>query len=132
MRVKSLLAFSILLMVPRSFALASMRHESSLGLQSVSGNAVSSAISLQHRSEFEGERNRLGVFADLLRASNAGVESAYTWNFGTRYGLRVGPRFALNLGEKVEGNRFQGILQRYSTDTGIRYETPPKGLELQL
>lgn len=106
---------------------ASSLHESSVGILSTSGNTEVSSVAVRHESALDWDKDTLGVRAGLTRASNQGVETASLWDFGTTYGRKIGPRYSLTLGELIEGNRFQNLLQRYSTDAGLRYEFEKEG-----
>ena len=101
---------------------ASSRHESSVGILSTSGNTSVSSVALKHETGLDWDKDTLDVKAGFTRASNQGVETASLWDFGVTYGRKIGPRYSLTLGEFIEGNRFQNLLQRYSTDAGLRYE----------
>jgi hypothetical protein len=103
------------------------RHESSVGILSTSGNTEVSSVAAKHESALDWDKDTLGVRAGFTRASNQGVETASIWDFGTTYGRKIGPRYSLTLGEIIEGNRFQNLLQRYSTDAGLRYEFEKEG-----
>jgi hypothetical protein len=79
-------------------------------------------VAVKHESTLDLDKDTLGVNAGFTRASNQGVETALLWDIGFAYGRKIGPRYSLTLGELIEGNRFQNLLQRYSTDAGFRYE----------
>ncbi len=108
-------------------AQAADRHESSLGLLSTSGNTQVSSLALRHQSELRWDKDSLMAKGSFTRASNQNIETVSIWDIGFTYGRRVGPRYSLTLGEFIEGNRFQNLLQRYSTDLGLRYEVKKEG-----
>lgn len=102
-------------------ASASSRHEASAGAVVTSGNSQTSSVTLKHRSEFQWSQHRLSILGEYLSASQRGAESALAWCLGIRVQRDLGPRFGIVLGERIDSNKFQNILQRYSTDIGGRY-----------
>ena len=102
-------------------AFAEYKNESSAGVVVTSGNAQTSSISLKQKSEYDWNGNVLKAFGDFLTASNKGVESAYNWDLGLRYERELSDRFSVFLGERVDSDKYQNLLQRYSTDIGGKY-----------
>ncbi len=100
---------------------ARYKNESSAGVVATTGNARTSSLTLKQKSELDWGPSSLLLFGDFLTASNQGVESAYTWDIGARFKRELNPRFGLMAGQKIESNKFQNLLQRYSTDAGGFY-----------
>jgi hypothetical protein len=100
---------------------AAYKNESSVGVVATSGNAQTSSITLKQKSEFDWNTYAITAFGDFLTASNQGVETAFSWDLGIRATKDLSPRFGIVLGERIDSNKFQNILQRYSTDLGGKY-----------
>lgn len=111
--------FGLGCLVPPAFAV--YKNESSAGIVATSGNARTSSITLKQKSDFDWNSYAVTAFGDFLTATNQGVETAFSWDLGIRAKKELSPRFGIVLGERIDSNKFQNILQRYSTDIGGKY-----------
>ena len=100
---------------------AAFTNESTLGVVSAGGNTQTSSISAKQKNEVKWEKNSARAFADFLTASSKGNQSAYSWSLGARYERELSEDFAVYLGQKVDSDKYQNILQRYSSDVGGKY-----------
>lgn len=100
---------------------ASYKNESELGLVITSGNSDVSTFSARQNSSWLGAHDSYFLKARYLRSSNEGFENTRQWGAGLRYERLLDQTLALFLGELIESNIYQAILQRYSTDVGAKY-----------
>ncbi len=96
-------------------------NESGAGIVVTGGNTETQTISLSQKSDLVDGVNAYKFFANFLRASNRGVEQAKTWGIGARYERGLSDNYSLYLGQLVESNIYQNILQRYATDFGMKH-----------
>jgi len=102
-------------------AQAQLKNESAAGMVITAGNSQTTSISLGQKDAYQLNQNIVKGFADFLTASSKGTESALTWDLGARYERELNERVSLFAGEKVESNKYQNLLQRYSSDVGGKY-----------
>ncbi len=100
---------------------SALKNESSAGLVLTGGNTKTQSISLKDQTSYTFEKNVFKFSGAFLRASNADIESAYNWNLGLRYERELTDTVSIYLGQNVESDKFQNILQRYNTDIGGKY-----------
>lgn len=97
------------------------KNESEAGVVITGGNSSVSTISLKQLNSYGWDKNTGKFTAGYLRSSTSGVETAYRWNTGLRYERALSDNYSLFLGQGVESDKFQDILQRYLTDAGAKY-----------
>lgn len=120
--IKTFFAAALLLAaISASAAEPGWKHESSAGVLVTTGNAPTQTFDVQQKTDFAWDLNALFLTSSFLRASARSVESAYRWTLGSRYERSLAKKWGIFVGEKIEGDKFAGFLQRYSTDVGGRY-----------
>jgi putative salt-induced outer membrane protein YdiY len=100
---------------------ASYKNESELGIVVTSGNSDVFTLSAKQSSIWLGPKESYLLKARYLRSSNEGFENALQWGIGLRYERSITDPLGFFLGESLESNIYQLILQRYSTDIGGKY-----------
>ncbi len=119
--ILSLITLSFVLFVSLNQAQAQIKNESAAGAVITTGNAQTLSISLKQRTDYAWDKNLVRAFGGYLSASNRGVRTAYNWNLGVRYERELNDAFSLFVGERVDSDIYQNLLQRYSTDLGAKY-----------
>ena len=100
---------------------ATLKNESEAGVVVTGGNTQTDTISLKEKTAYEWNKNIVKFGANFLTTSNAGNQQAYQWGLGLRYERELSDQIGIFLGQAVESNKYQGILQRYNSDLGGRY-----------
>jgi putative salt-induced outer membrane protein len=95
--------------------------ESSAGVVLTSGNTSTSTVNLAQKNVNILGLNVYKFDASYLRASNTGDVQALQWSVGVRYERELSKEFNLYVAETANGDRFQGIDQRYNSDIGAKY-----------
>ena len=98
-----------------------LKNESALGLVITGGNSQAQSITVDDKVSYAFDLNTFKLNGNFLRTSNAGIESAYHWLAGARYERELEERISLFLGQNIESDRFQNILQRFNSDLGGKY-----------
>jgi putative salt-induced outer membrane protein YdiY len=96
-------------------------NESEAGVVITGGNTQTQTVALKHTTEWIQAHNTYKANAAFLRSSNAGIEQARIWGLGVRYERGLTDDFSLYIGQLVESNYYQNILQRYGSDIGGKY-----------
>jgi putative salt-induced outer membrane protein YdiY len=107
--------------VPMSYAQESaltFKNESELGIVATSGNTQTQTISAKEAASVQTGLNLFKITGNFLKSSNFSIEQAYRWGLGVRYERELSPIISIYLGQNVESDKFQNILQRYNTDAG--------------
>lgn len=98
------------------------KNESEVGVLVAKGNSDVQSISGKSATTYTfAEKNSFKLTAGYLRSRQEGVESAKAWNLGIRYERALSDHFSVFIGQSVDGDKFQGIQQRYATDLGGKY-----------
>lgn len=100
---------------------SALKNESEAGVVVTGGNSQTQAISLKDQTSYTFDKNLFRFDGKFLKASSAGVESAYKWMLGLRYERELSSQFSIFVGQSVEQDKFQSIRQRYNTDVGGKY-----------
>jgi len=117
----SFLLFAVLFLSYSATTFAQLKDESSAGLVLTTGNTQTLSVNLKQNTDYQWDKNIVKVFGDFLTSSNDGIESSDKWDVGTRYERELNDHFNAFIGQRVEGDKFQDILQRYSSDIGGKY-----------
>lgn len=100
-------------------------NESEAGVVISSGNSNSESYNVKSMAKSTWDANSLTISGAYLLSqtgSTAGyVESANNWKIGPRYDRALADNYSVFLGHLVEGDKFAGFQQRYSTDAGGKY-----------
>jgi len=97
------------------------KTESRAGIVLTSGNTDTSTLNFGDETIYRFGQNLAKLKALYLYQKNADVISGKSWSLGLRYERILSDRLNVFLGETVEGDRFAGVNQRYSTDVGVKY-----------
>ena len=100
---------------------STVKNESEAGVVITSGNTEISTLNAKQATTLTGGPNSYLLSARYLRSSNIGVEQALQWGFGLKYNHAFTERYGFFIGQSVEGDIYQKIFQRYSTDLGGKY-----------
>lgn len=97
-----------------------MASETEFGMVLTGGNTQVTSFLLNDTFSY-----RTGLNTFLYRDTYASTEvrgndTSLRWSFGIRYQRELSERFSLFIGQGLESDLFQKILQRYSTDLGGR------------
>jgi len=98
-----------------------VKNESEAGMVITGGNSDISTVSFKQNSTITNGPNSYNFNARYLNSSNAGVEQALQWGLGLKYDHAFTENYGFFIGQLVEGNIYQKIFQRYSTDAGVKY-----------
>lgn len=119
--MKNILFFSLFLCASAIADERTIKNESEAGIVITGGNTEISTLSFKQATTISNAPNSILFNARYLRSSNAGIEQALQWGLGLRFERSLTDRFSLFLGQLVESNLYQNILQRYATDIGGKY-----------
>jgi putative salt-induced outer membrane protein len=97
------------------------KTESRAGVVLTSGNTDTSTLNFGDETTYRFAENLVKLKALYLYQKSAGVISGKSWSLGLRYERILTERLNVFLGETIEGDRFAGVNQRYSTDLGAKY-----------
>jgi putative salt-induced outer membrane protein len=97
------------------------KNESQAGIVMTSGNTDTSTLSFGETASYQFTENLVKITGAYLYQKSGDVLSGKSWNLGVRYERILSEKFGVFAGETVEGNRFAGVNQRYSTDLGGKY-----------
>jgi putative salt-induced outer membrane protein len=105
---------------------ASYKNETEVGANLVSGNSKSETYTAKTKSVWALDENIFTGTGSYLKTSTAApivgsVETGNAWSAGLRYDRALSDSFSIFVGHVVEGNRFAGFGQKYSTDVGAKY-----------
>lgn len=95
--------------------------EAELGFVKTTGNTSVSALNTKDQTKLKNGENVYSFNGGYLYSKSNGVNSAKSWNLGLKYERVLNDSFSIFLAQKVEGDKFQFIKQRYSTDLGGKY-----------
>lgn len=98
-----------------------LKNESEAGVVITGGNSQVSTISFKQLNSYQWSSNTAKFNGGYLRSSTAGTETALRWNGGLRYERALSDNYSLFAGQGVESDKFQNLLQRYTTDLGGKY-----------
>ncbi len=98
-----------------------LSNETALGIVLTSGNTDVKTLNLSQVNSYEKNQNVYKFNFNYLRSSNQGTEQALLWGLGLRYERELNPRFSLFVSQALMSDYYQGIVQRYSTDVGGKY-----------
>lgn len=93
-------------------------QDSELGLVSASGNNEVFTLSGKSSSRYVSDRDSYILKARYLQSSSGGVENALQWGASLRYERVLDGGYSGFIGQLLESNLYQGILQRYASDLG--------------
>lgn len=110
----------LFLLVP-FFAQADFTNDAEFGVILTSGNTKTQSFSIKDQTRYNWEKNVIQFNALGLRAENRGVLSAKNWALGLRYERELSTVWNAFASQSAEGDRFNGIRQRYNSDLGGKY-----------
>ncbi len=97
------------------------KNESQAGVVLTSGNTDTTTETVGEIASYQFGANVVKFTGSYLYQKSAGIVSGKSWSLGLRYERILNEKLSIFLGETVEGNRFIGLNQRYSTDIGAKY-----------
>ena len=118
---------SFILSLSSSFAADSSKvldgfnNDSRAGVVLTTGNSKSKTFDLSQKNSYEWNSSKIGLLSTYMRTVSSGVESARRWSLGLRYDYLFTTQWAAFISELVEGDKYAGFKQRYSTDIGGKY-----------
>ncbi|MBS1964099.1 MAG: DUF481 domain-containing protein [Bdellovibrionales bacterium] len=98
------------------------KTESQAGVVMTSGNTETSTLSFGDETTYRFESNLLKLKAAYLYQKSSNTITGKSWSLGLRYERVLTEKLNAFVGETVEGDRFAGVNQRYSTDLGAKYQ----------
>ncbi len=119
--VLALLGFTLASFADEAAIKQGLSNESEAGAIITGGNTQNTTLNFQQKNTYKWDAHLIKFNGRFLSASSRGVEQAYLWSIGARYGHELSNRFSLFLGQQVESDKYQNLLQRYSTDLGGKY-----------
>lgn len=95
--------------------------EAEAGAVMVTGNTKSESYALKTNTSYKQELNIYRLSGRYLNTTANDVEISRHWEAGVRYERTLSDRFSLYIGQKYEGDIFNGYRQRDSSDLGAKY-----------
>ena len=95
--------------------------KSEVGMAFYEGNTNTNLTSLSEELSYRWSEETVQLLGQFLEQNADDKLKAQRWKIGLRYERRLIRHLGVFVGEGLEGNRFSGYLQRYSSDLGFRY-----------
>lgn len=95
--------------------------EAEAGAVMVTGNSKSESYAFKTNTSYKQEFNIYRLVGRYLNTTANDVEISRHWEAGVRYERTLSDRFSLYIGQKYEGDIFNGYRQRDSSDLGAKY-----------
>lgn len=95
--------------------------EAEAGAVMVTGNAKSESYALKANTSYKQEFNIYRLSGRYLNTTANDVEISRHWEGGVRYERTLSDRFSVYIGQKYEGDIFNGYRQRDSSDLGAKH-----------
>jgi len=103
------------------FARADFTNDAELGVIVTNGNSKTQSLSVKNQSRYTWVKNVMQFNLLGLRAENRDVLSAKNWALALRYERELSPEFNGFAAQSAEGDRFNGIRQRFNSDLGGKF-----------
>ncbi|RZA09500.1 MAG: DUF481 domain-containing protein [Proteobacteria bacterium] len=104
-----------------SAAHADFTNDAELGVIVTNGNSKTQSLSVKDQSRYTWDKNVVQFNALGLRAENNDILSAKNWALALRYERELSSIFNAFAAQSAEGDRFNGIRQRFNSDLGAKY-----------
>lgn len=117
----SIAAVFILCFTLGNAAFAQFKGEAEAGAIVVSGNNDSESYNSKAKATYTYDQNVYSLFGRYLKTDSNGIESALNWEAGVRYERTLSEHFSVYVGHKAESDKFNGYIQRDSSDAGLKY-----------
>jgi putative salt-induced outer membrane protein len=97
------------------------KNDAEVGIVVTGGNSQTSTLSFKEAALYQWDKNVTKFSGSYLETSNNSIQQSLLWTAGLRYERELTPRLNIFIGEGLESDKFQNILQRYTTDIGAKH-----------